>query len=212
MDLGRLFRFGTATVDSSRARYSFSSGHRSRWPPPCISFRPIALGGQQIGPNPLRTREHTPLNLPFLFRVFPSDHCFAFSFSRQRNYRPPCQPGVKIQVRSDWLAHWAENIQLTMSLLSFFHLSFLAVFSLRLDQSFTHFFSPSLLDTSPFLAPFLAAGKKTWSTSFVHGFLFAPSVRPIKGKVLPRKQPGQLLRPCFLRFPAETRSWGSCHS
>ena len=31
---------------------------------------------------------------------------------------------------------------------------------------------------------FLAAGKKTWSTSFVRGFLSPSSARPIKGKVL----------------------------
>lgn len=189
MDLGRLFRFGTNTVENLLLRWPrYSFQPRTA---PCISFRSIGHADQPTGPKSFA--RGPVFSLP--------SHCFVLRFpskSSATEYKGPSSP-----VRNDCLTDWVENVWLTMSFhplstafsaFSFQHSpiprsSLSASYSSR--RRIAHSFFPlSILflfydyTVVPSSWRFLAAGKKTWSTSFVRGFLSPSSVRPIKGKVL----------------------------
>lgn len=192
MDLGRLFRFGTNTVENLLLRWPrYSFQPRTD---PCISFRSIGHADQPTGPKSFA--RGPVFSLP--------SHCFVLRFPSKLSateYKGPSSP-----VRNDCPTDWVENVWLTMSFhplstafsaFSFQHSpiprsSLSASYSSRRRIANSFFLSLSLsilflfcdYTVVPSSWRFLAAGKKTWSTSFVRGFLSPSSARPIKGKVL----------------------------
>ena len=193
MDLGRLFRFGTNTVENLLLRWPrYSFQPRTD---PCISFRSIGHADQPTGPKILCARS----------RVFSPEPLFRFTFPieivRHRIQRSKFAGSKRLPDRlsGKCLAYYVIPPTLNRLFCLFFSTfsdsSFFFVRVLLLSSSNRQFFFSLSLSLSilflfcdytvvPSSWRFLAAGKKTWSTSFVRGFLSPSSARPIKGKVL----------------------------